>query len=522
MCDRAGPVVLLGFDAGDPDLLERWAAEGQLPALARLMERGTWARTGGRDLLCEHGIWLSTFGGVSWAQHGFHFFWQPRPGSYELELVRGADLGVPPLWAELRGTGHRVLILDPPDTAPAPGLLGKQVSEWATHSHYPPLKLAAEPPAALRAVERHFGSREQIGETIGSSVEEDRRTLDRLLARAARKGHCLRQLITEERYDLIVATFAEAHTGGHQLWEYRRDAKGDGPRPDHGLGDGLLRLYQAVDREIGGIVEALPPGANVFVVSSVGLLPQYPTEELVETFCRTLGYQAGFAAGPAPTGSSPLRVLRRLLPDPVRTRLSRLLPLGIQARLFSQKFASATDWSRTTAYATPGYYTGTIRVNLRGRESEGIVEPGADYDRLLDRLEADLHALRDAETGEAVIARTVRVRDVFPAPVHPAVPDLLVFWHGHDRPLLRVRHPRGELTQSPHAFHRGSHHTTEGVLIAAGPSVRNLGRIEEVSPLALAPTLLTLLNVPIPKRMAAPPLASWCTSLATSRQDAAV
>jgi hypothetical protein len=38
---RTGPVVLLGFDAADPDLVERWAREGKLPAMARLMARGT-------------------------------------------------------------------------------------------------------------------------------------------------------------------------------------------------------------------------------------------------------------------------------------------------------------------------------------------------------------------------------------------------------------------------------------------------------------------------------------------------
>ena len=38
----------------------------------------------------------------------------------------------------------------------------------------------------------------------------------------------------------------------------------------------LLRLYRAVDDEIGRIVAALPPTASVFVTSSVGLLSQYP------------------------------------------------------------------------------------------------------------------------------------------------------------------------------------------------------------------------------------------------------
>ena len=510
----AGPLVLLGFDAADPDLVERWAREGKLPAMARLMERGTWARTGGPELLFEHGIWSTLFSGVSVARHGFHFFWQPVPGSYGLELKRARELGVAPFWANLVGTGRSVLVFDPPDTEPVRGLDGLQVSEWATHSHYPPLALAAEPQSAIAEVRAAFGPREPIGERIGATVEEDRSIVERLIARAGRKGACVRALLAKRSYDVVVAVFAEAHTGGHQAWEYRRDANGDGPRPDHGMGDGLLRLYQAVDAEIGRIVNALPPTATVFVSSSVGMLSQYPTEELLEKLCRQLGYQATPQPA-APSEGAPRRsitsMLRGLVPEQARNLVSRFLPFDVQARLLSEKFAASTDWSRTTAYAPPGYYTGCIRVNLRGREPNGIVSPGAEYDDVLTRLEADLHALRHPDTGKPVVARTARTRAVFEGDVHPALPDLVVFWAEHDHPLLRVQHPRAELTQSPHAFHRGSHHTTEGLLVAAGPGVRAAGRVSEVDALALAPTMLAALGVPQPAVMTGAPLHEWLT-----------
>ena len=79
------------------------------------MARGTWARTCGEELLFEHGVWSSLLSGVSVARHGFHFFWQPVPGSYGLELKRGRELGVAPFWAELAGRDRSVLVLDPPD-----------------------------------------------------------------------------------------------------------------------------------------------------------------------------------------------------------------------------------------------------------------------------------------------------------------------------------------------------------------------------------------------------------------------
>ena len=108
-----------------------------------------------------------------------------------------------------------------------------------------------------------------------------------------------------------------------------------------------------------------------------------------------------------------------------------------------------------------------------------------------------------------MIERTVRTREAFGGDVHPALPDLAVFWCEHDRPLRGLRHPRVELTQSPHAFNRGSHHTTEGLLVAAGAGVRGAGHTADVSPLALAPTMLALLDVDPPAIMSAPPLRDW-------------
>jgi predicted AlkP superfamily phosphohydrolase/phosphomutase len=209
-----------------------------------------------------------------------------------------------------------------------------------------------------------------------------------------------------------------------------------------------------------------------------------------------------------------MSMLRRLLPTGVRDALSGCLPYDVQARLLSQKFSMATDWPRTTAYALPGYYTGCVRVNLRGREPLGIVEPGAPYDRVLDRLESDFRALTHPHTLAPVVERTVRTRDLFGAALHPALPDLCVFWRPHDRPILRVQHPSGrEFRQPPHPFHRGSDHTTQGFLIGAGPSIRTLDRVADVNPLALAPTLLTLLRITPPDLMTVPPLTAWLATV---------
>jgi predicted AlkP superfamily phosphohydrolase/phosphomutase len=88
----------------------------------------------------------------------------------------------------------------------------------------------------------------------------------------------------------------------------------------------------------------------------------------------------------------------------------------------------AIDWSRTRAYCLPTDLEGYIRVNLRGRESEGIVAPGADYERACDELTAALLALTDPATGRAAVREVVRTDRAFPGGRRHHLPDLIVIW----------------------------------------------------------------------------------------------
>jgi predicted AlkP superfamily phosphohydrolase/phosphomutase len=481
--------VILGIDAGDPGFIERWVREGRLPAIASLMERGSYARTGGPELVTEHGVWVSLFSGVSRGRHGYFYFRQLRPGSYELEPRTGLDVDAPPFWERLGG-GRRVALIDIPDSVPRAGLPGLQLANWATHNNWDPhhFPTASEPPQLLAEVEARHGKKLLTVENHHATVEEDRRLRSQLLEQTRRKGDVCLDLLLREPFDAIVSVFAATHAANHQFWSYRPEI---GERRDEELGHAIRDVYQAVDAEIGRLLERLPTDANVFVVSSVGMADDFPTTGLTEAFCRRLGYQAD----PPPGGSSwrPLDLARRLVPEPVRLALSRRLSREARERLLADQFRSGTDWSRTRAFCLPASYTSFLRVNLRGREPAGTVAPGAEYERVLGELESDLAALHDAETGEPVVARTRRAIDLFGPSPHPALPDLFVEWTP-GRFRERVRHPRCELSQGRPEFYRRSDHSSAGFVAAAGPGIRRGAALGEVGVLDLAPSFLALLG----------------------------
>jgi predicted AlkP superfamily phosphohydrolase/phosphomutase len=486
------PLLVFGFDAGDPDLLLRWGHDGTLPALGSILRRGSWARMAGPEMISEHGMWVSITSGLSRAQHGYYYFRQLVPGTYDLAPERGRQLDVKPFWADY--PDMRVAVVDVPDIASPEPQLGIQLSEWATH--YPYFPPSAHPSDFLVRVTEDIGEPMIIHEDPESTYDTDREIYDRLMERVARKKRLCLELIESDRFDLIFIVFGECHTGAHQFWKYHRERNSPNALCD--LSHAVRNIYQAIDSVLAAIMERLPAKAPAFVLSSVGMKDQWPAFGLNEAFCRQLGYQVT----PEATASfQPLDLVRRLVPQVVRDQLSRFLSRDTQEKLISDKFRSSTDWSHTTAFSIPGYYTGQFRVNLRGREPNGIINPGAEYDELLDRMAADLEALVDPVTQKPAVKAVRRTDALFGGGPPQVLPDLFAEWADATHFVEYVVHPTTELRQTPCDFHRDTDHSQFGLVAAAGPAIAEHGDLGFVSPLDLVPTFLAHLGNPVPEHL---------------------
>jgi predicted AlkP superfamily phosphohydrolase/phosphomutase len=496
------PLVIVGIDAGDPHLILRWTRDGHLPAMASIIQRGCWGMIGGPEMVSTQGTWLSLFSGVSRAEHGYYYHRQLRPRTYGLEPVTARDAHALPFWAQMRGGPRTVAIIDALETYPLAGVVGVQLADWAVQQEYDAadLPVSSEPPGLLSDVLRLAGDPIQVD--VFAPATDPRQDLDAyhlLLKRVAQKGQLCRQLLGRDCYDLAVMTFVECHTAAHRFWDYRSDAprRGAGVDESPALRNAIQTVYQAVDRELGLLLEQLPPKANILIVSLCGMKDLYPTAALAEAFCRQLGYQVRSAT--ARVALNPLSHARRIMPPRWRAAISRWLPRQLRERLSAADGSLAgTDWARTTAFPLPSLNTSFIRVNLRGREPQGIVNPGAEYGRLLDRIEADLAMLVDVRTGAPAVEKVTRTVAAFHTAPLLALPDLFVEWRAASHFMNRVAHPTGDLVQARPLYDRSSYHSFIGFMGAAGPSISARGPIGEASLLDLAPTCLALLGEPVP------------------------
>ena len=186
---------------------------------------------------------------------------------------------------------------------------------------------------------------------------------------------------------LLFFYFSSVDQGSHMLYHY---ADPDHPlhEPDELLGDGIRTLYEEMDEALGRVLQAVDEHTTLIVMSDHGFAPFYWGVNL-NTWLLEQGYVT--------------------LVDPSR---QGRLPL----------FANV-DWSRTRAYA---FGLGGLYVNLRGRERDGIVEPGAEYEQVLDDLERDLLGMIDDRNGHAPVSLVYRTAERFAGPHLDLGPDIVV------------------------------------------------------------------------------------------------
>jgi predicted AlkP superfamily phosphohydrolase/phosphomutase len=192
---------------------------------------------------------------------------------------------------------------------------------------------------------------------------------------------------------------------------------------------------------------------------------------------------------------------KRHLPQSVRFWLNQHLPTlkGGQA----DGAIKGVDWTRTRAFAQGK--EGSLFINLRGRDPNGIVAPGAEYEAVRQDIIDRLGELRDPDTGRKAVTQVYRREELFQGPMINLAADLFIEWHDdmympaeqeREREKVFVTRYREGMSWPTSGSHR-----LEGVLIASGPQIRSASEVSGATIFDLLPTWLRLLGQPIPREL---------------------
>ncbi len=163
-------------------------------------------------------------------------------------------------------------------------------------------------------------------------------------------------------------------------------------------------------------------------------------------------------------------------------------------------------WPESLAYALG---TGQIWVNMRGREPEGVVAPGREYDDVCDVLIAALRDdWRDPATDEPVVECVLRKGDAYTGEYLFKAPDLIVVYRPGYGPSPRARAIALDGASVRPGASDTHPHAPYARLVAGGPAFARRGRMEGRL-IDVVPSLMYLLGLPIPAHVDGQVLTDW-------------
>jgi predicted AlkP superfamily phosphohydrolase/phosphomutase len=293
------------------------------------------------------------------------------------------------------------------------------------------------------------------------------------------RAHVILARLAARNWDVLVGVIESTDRVQHMMWRLMDDKH---PMYDAALaarfGDSILRVYRRADQFVGDVVQRLEPGTDVLIVSDHGFHSWRKAVNL-NTWLVQQGYM----------------ILQGQQPG--EKKLDDLFGGG--------QFWENVDWSRTRAYAMG---LGQIYFNLRGRESKGIVSPGAEAKALADEMRGRLLALRDPDDQSPIVRAVYKRDDVYSGEFLENASELQVGMEDGYRVSWQtalggtpqgIVYPNLKKWSGDHGGYDFA--TTSGVLLSSR-------RITAQAPsiLDIAPTVLKYFGLEIPKDIDGKPL----------------
>ena len=507
-------LLVLGLDGSTWKLMKRFTEDGTMPNLRSLLKRGASCDLVTMVPPVTATSWTSFFTGLNPGKHGVFEFLLRRKGISEGSVSARNPFGeIPvnstlrdglPIWELAGRAGLKSVVVGVPITYPPEKINGCMISGFLTPFGK---RDFTYPPGLLDELEAEFGPYKLYHRQVYSKKGVGL-VLDELYDVLDFNVKVTRHLMRKVAWSLFFSHFWGTDRAQHELWHLLDEAH---PRHDaeegRRFGPRLKGFYAALDKGVAEIV-ADAGDANVMIVSDHGFGPIHTflsfnmwllkhgylvLKKDPGTLLKRLTYAMGFTPVFFYRLSMALGLARHRLSGGFHSRQKMAMLLN---RFFLS--LSNVDWARTRAYSRGNY--GQIYVNLKGREPMGCVRPGKEYEDLRAALKRDLLSTREPAGGERMFERVFFREELYSGPYVDEAPDIVFLPRDMKYKALGTL----DFTSNSFAFPvygNSGDHRMEGIFLGVGDAFGEGRRVDPLSILDIAPTVLHLLGLPVPKAM---------------------
>jgi predicted AlkP superfamily phosphohydrolase/phosphomutase len=469
--------IWIELDSLHSSILLRGIRNGIIPNLGRLMER-CGAACVEYEIPLQVAAWATAHTGVSVAEHGATAYDQRIPGTYRMRIEPRPVKPGSTYWELLGKSGKRVLVINGVNAIQTPEVNGIQLNEWATHVAGRRAKATSYPPEVAASLDREFPGDPFAEEDCGSEKYVDAERLGNAIsANLVKKSKAFAKLIDREDWDHVHIGIDDLHNLGHVLWRCFEEND-----PGNAV---VRRALSTTDAAVGVLLDHAGPNATAIVLLLGGIGPSNTWSHMVDKIIARFD-----------NGEGGRRNLYGVLGSVWSAQSPRLQKTLLPLKSYLREFYLETKRRRRRAFAMPlNEETGAIRINLRGREPSGLVEPGKEARSLEDDLRGALLELRDVDSNMRLVSEVQFSRDLVPeAAGSLSIPDIFITWNRTKRMNAVHSERLGRIEMSFWPARTGDHHV-DGLVLTNRPIAHGGSGKKGVSVFDLAPTIAALHGV---------------------------
>jgi predicted AlkP superfamily phosphohydrolase/phosphomutase len=402
--------------------------------------------------------WASMLSSKDPGQLGFYGFRNRADRTYEnMSIATSRSIQEDRVWDILSRAGKRVVVAGVPQTYPVKPVNGFLISSFLT----PSTRSAYTYPEALK---------HELGEVVGGEylfdvgqfrTEDKDHLLAQIYEMADQHHAVLKHLMATKSWDFFMHVDMGVDRMHHGFWKYfdeRHPLYESGNPYEQAIRDYYIHL----DQQVGERLQLLDDDTAVLVVSDHGGQP------MMGGFCfnEWLKQEGYLVLEHQPPGVVPLEKCE-------------------------------VDWNRTTAWGSGGYYA-RLFLNVKGREPDGIIEPG-DYENVRSELAERIAAITDPD-GNNIGSVAYKPEEIY-RKVNNIAPDLIVYfgnlsWRSVGSLGMDAIHTiRNDIGPDD------ANHAQDGLYIYYDPRSQGHGHGPKRHLMDIAPTILDLMDQPIPEDM---------------------
>jgi len=454
---KAKRVLIIGLDSAPPkQVFEEWVDE--LPNIKGLMEQGIYGELESTIPAITCPAWMSMMTSKNPGQLGFYGFRNRKGYSYdEMWIANSRCVREDTVWDILSRHGLKVGMVGVPQTYPPKPVNGFMVTSFLT----PGIESQYTYPDELKDEIRSLVGKYLI-DCENFRTENKQELLDEIYEMTEKRFKVVKSFVKEKPWDFFMMVEMGPDRIQHGFWKYcdREHFKYD---EGNEYENAFIDYYRYLDREIGEVLGLVDDETAVIVVSDHGAKKMDGAINVNDWLI-----QEGY-----------LKLSEK--PDGV-------------VRFGDVK----VDWSQSKAWGLGGYYS-RLFLNVKGREENGVIEP-EDYERVRDEIKEGLESIKGPD-GQDIGTRAFKPQEIYKGKFVEEAPDLIVYFGDLDwRATGSVGH------DSLYSFETeigpdDAVHAQHGIFIMKAPGVEAMGRVEGLHIMDGAPTVLSLLDIPVPDDM---------------------